>query len=547
MRRFAFLGFALLALASPGFADTPKRSVEIRFAPNAPRMQIVVWIEDAAGKYIDTAYITRLTGQFGLANRPGSALLKTAFGWPYGRREMVLPIWAHKRDHHYPKVVMGGACGNSTQTLCPDGNPCSGNCDDTTIAYHGAVSSTEPFYCAPNAAPDAMSCASPIHTLCKGAYADQPAFSLYPPRADLVNFQMTADSKDAMTFAANNDLVMISAATPPPGKLMDPSLTWYPPDSLPDGDYVAWLEMSAEGDFNQHHNYPCIDDSVEAWNFEGHQFLGQPSVVYKVPFKLGPNGYTNITSTFAGYGDFDGQTGTIHDASDGTISTSVPGSGGLRLMPVDDGVDNFLVKVVVGSCEMGDGGTFGPPQPVSNLSVTAGPTSITVDFGPPTSGTMPNRYAVHYRQGDTPITDDEFNMALSGPDPPMDGSKLESVIQDLIPTTTYTVAVRGISQCGQPSPVVSKTVATTMQKYVVLNGCFVATAAYGSPMENAVDELRTFRDHDLLPNPAGRLFVASYYAFSPPLARAIAGDKRLRALARVALKPLVDLVEKLPK
>src|SRR2546428_13224213 len=125
------------------------RAVEVRFAPGAPDMQIAVWIEDADGHFVDTVYVTRLTGQFGLGNRPGAALLKTDFQWPYGRREMVLPVWAHRRNKHYPKLVMGGICGNSPSSKCPNGMLCGGDCDDSTIAYHSLVSSYEPFYCTP--------------------------------------------------------------------------------------------------------------------------------------------------------------------------------------------------------------------------------------------------------------------------------------------------------------------------------------------------------------------------------------------------------------
>src|SRR5262249_1649370 len=145
---------ALTLLVAGRATAGPACTVEIGFAPGAPNLQIVVWIEDAQGTYVDTAYITRLTGQFGLGNRPGEALLKTDFRWPYGRRDMVLPVWAHRRNHHYPKVVMGGGCGgkavNAPLSQCPDGTACAGDCDDTTIAYHSLVSSYEPFYCSPS-------------------------------------------------------------------------------------------------------------------------------------------------------------------------------------------------------------------------------------------------------------------------------------------------------------------------------------------------------------------------------------------------------------
>jgi len=71
--------------------------------------------------------------------------------------------------------------------------------------------------------------------------------------------------------------------------------------------------------------------------------------------------------------------------------------------------------------------------------------------------------------------------------------------------------------------------------------CFIATAAYGSPMEKEVLALREFRDRRLLTNRPGRLFVTAYYKASPPLARWIAGHESARAFTRIVLKPVVYL------
>jgi photosystem II stability/assembly factor-like uncharacterized protein len=71
--------------------------------------------------------------------------------------------------------------------------------------------------------------------------------------------------------------------------------------------------------------------------------------------------------------------------------------------------------------------------------------------------------------------------------------------------------------------------------------CFIATAAFGSPMEPQVRFLREFRDRFLMSNRAGRAFVDLYYQFSPPLARFIAGHEEMRLLVRWALLPVVGL------
>ena len=69
--------------------------------------------------------------------------------------------------------------------------------------------------------------------------------------------------------------------------------------------------------------------------------------------------------------------------------------------------------------------------------------------------------------------------------------------------------------------------------------CFIATAAFGSPMAQDVRLLREFRDRHLLTNPAGRLFVRVYYRLSPPLARRVARDPDLAAQIRALLRPVV--------
>jgi len=70
-------------------------------------------------------------------------------------------------------------------------------------------------------------------------------------------------------------------------------------------------------------------------------------------------------------------------------------------------------------------------------------------------------------------------------------------------------------------------------------GCFIATAAFGSPFERHVVTLRRFRDEYLLKSSPGRTFVRLYYRYSPPLAAIIADSPVLRAIVRVHLVPLV--------
>jgi hypothetical protein len=70
--------------------------------------------------------------------------------------------------------------------------------------------------------------------------------------------------------------------------------------------------------------------------------------------------------------------------------------------------------------------------------------------------------------------------------------------------------------------------------------CFIATAAYGTPLHEDIDILRDFRDEYLMSNPLGRTFVKVYYTTSPPIADVIRANDGLRMMIREGLvKPLV--------
>lgn len=71
--------------------------------------------------------------------------------------------------------------------------------------------------------------------------------------------------------------------------------------------------------------------------------------------------------------------------------------------------------------------------------------------------------------------------------------------------------------------------------------CFIATAAYGTPMAEEINALREFRDSYLLKDGLGKKFVWYYYTHSPVVARFIEDKPLLRAIVRLVLKPLVDI------
>ena len=72
-------------------------------------------------------------------------------------------------------------------------------------------------------------------------------------------------------------------------------------------------------------------------------------------------------------------------------------------------------------------------------------------------------------------------------------------------------------------------------------GCFIATAAYGTPMAEEIGILREFRDEYLLANTVGRALVDIYYRVSPPIAEFIIEHPSLKPIVRAGLLPTVAM------
>lgn len=71
------------------------------------------------------------------------------------------------------------------------------------------------------------------------------------------------------------------------------------------------------------------------------------------------------------------------------------------------------------------------------------------------------------------------------------------------------------------------------------SGCFIATAAYGTPMAAEIQSLRNVRDVYLIDMVLGAAFVDTYYRISPPIARMVAEYPVLKTSLRFILAPLV--------
>lgn len=85
---------------------------------------------------------------------------------------------------------------------------------------------------------------------------------------------------------------------------------------------------------------------------------------------------------------------------------------------------------------------------------------------------------------------------------------------------------------------------TTPKTETASSGCFIATAAYGTPLAAEIDVLRHYRDTRLSLHAPGRWFVRCYGRYSPPVARCISVRPWLCAVVRACLNPLVRVLAK---
>jgi len=77
--------------------------------------------------------------------------------------------------------------------------------------------------------------------------------------------------------------------------------------------------------------------------------------------------------------------------------------------------------------------------------------------------------------------------------------------------------------------------------YRDVSWCFIATAAYGTPMAGEIEILREFRDEYLLTNLLGQALIDFYYKVSPPMAEFITEHPSLKPIVRAGLLPAVAM------
>jgi len=504
--------------------------------------QIAVWVESADGaRFVDTLLVTSAVAVHGIGNRPGVWNMRSGPRFPYGRREMALPIWAHARGHLYEKVIMEDA-------------------HDDWMTTHEDNSSPEPYFCRPMQpfeVVDAITCPSGRFRSCKGRLDATMPQSYYPPRADLFDFGAmpcpmlpayigSCDPGDSAQYAFLNDVDVVAAATPPFGVPF--SSTWAVPDTLPDGDYALYVEVAKEFDSDAANQHDSYINPMEAIGFNGYGQdgnIGAPSVLFRVPFSLGAGTAAGAAAVdIAGYGDWTGATGDVH-APDGTISSgSDPGSGVGRLAVIDGPTGPGRVHVARSDCGAIDCTSTVPPTPVAFVVTATSGRGATLrvhqsnEDGRPVLG-YDVRAAVLLsdRSSIDPSTFPDWtpvgNIPVGAPD-----SETDVSIDGLVPDSDYAIGIVARGQCGASPPTFQR-IRTPPVKYVQLSGCFIATAAFGSDLAPEVRALRAARDAAVAHSAVARAAVDLYYRSSPPVAALIARSEAARALVRTALRVAV--------
>jgi hypothetical protein len=419
------------------------------------------------------------------------------------------------------------------------------------LGWHEAYSSPDPYYCRPLQSEefkvDAISCPTKFNSE-KGKFDTTQPQSYYPPRSDLTTI-VPVDGTDPGTYASLNDLDTVSAATPPYGQPY--SSTWQIPAGLAPGDYVVRVEVNKEYDDNASHMHPdFVDPNLVGYGQEGN--FGQPSVLYEVPIHIdGATPATGVVSQIAGYSDWTGMTGAV-TPQDGSISTTDPGSGEMRLLQIAGPAGMGRVQVNLEQCgpvvcdpPPALPGTVGGLQvPATSLTAVSAVVQFTQasDLGGPVVS-----YQIKYKEGSS-LSEDDFGNngnALSAPmvTPSTPGTAASLSLDSLKPATNYVLGVRSVDACGQTSPIAQVAFSTPVMKFQQVTGCFIATAAYGSPLEPDVDTLRAARDRL---RPASTIFAAAtdlYYRSTPPAADLIRRSGTARAVFRRLLGPVTAVAE----
>ena len=457
-RRLCRCVAAALLLATLRAPAAAQNVLSFKYTP-APRAQIAIWIEDGSGQFLSTVALTEAVGYRGIGNRPGASDMNSGYRWPYGRREGVLPIWAHRRASApnaqlFPRVVFQSRIEGLASRTTADQSLDSYYC----LQFDAKKSALEEL--------DAVSCATPFSSD-KGRYLTEqdvmlnygepyeptpgqgvrqplPLKSLYPPRMDVTRCTAAGcyDHADVARFADDARAVMpdidtVTIATPAGDTAQ--SVLFTVPASWPPGDYHAYIEVNVEGDYNQAWSAqrfptpttPMADRDLFSTDY-GYPYRGQPSIAWQVSFQLGaggdidagvaePAGRSSWDYWAASYGAIEPIVTTSADPN--AISMNVPNSGIDRLH-----LDAKGRRFTVQSGKLGTPGTAETPERPS-VEPAPPPGAMAGTMASPADAGVHVKAAAAGRPGEPSNTDQPA--AMSGVDEPV--RRDDSTAQTLTP------------------------------------------------------------------------------------------------------------------
>ncbi|MEY4578815.1 MAG: hypothetical protein RL701_3518 [Pseudomonadota bacterium] len=390
------LALVVLLVSTPhAHADSV---VTFKYTP-APRAQVAIWIEDGQGRYLTTVALTEAVAFRGIGNRPGASNMNSGYRWPYGRREGVLPVWAHRRASApgaklFPRVIfqkrVEGLASRTSSDQSPDSYYClqfdamkSTRDQLDAVSCATAFSSDKGRYL--TADDKALGYAEPFEETSGMGYRQPlPLGSVYPARMDVAFCTDTGcyDHTDVTRYAADARAVMpeidaVTMATPPgdaPQRVL-----FRVPNTWPAGEYAAFIEVNLEGDYNGAWNdktfpkpvSPKADWDIYSLDY-GYPYRGQPSLVWKVVFHVGsaqgetvataePAGRSSWKYWAKGYGQLEPLSFAVGDPQ--AIANAAAHSGTERLRQDANG-QRFSAVSMTAEVAMNPGlPDAGPPQP----------------------------------------------------------------------------------------------------------------------------------------------------------------------------------------
>ena len=108
------------------------------------------------------------------------------------------------------------------------------------------------------------------------------------------------------------------------------------------------------------------------------------------------------------------------------------------------------------------------------------------------------------------------------------------------PTYTATSTTSSNTSSSNMKRTTTSTTSSQQTQPAKKEGCYIATAVYGSYDAPEVMTLRRFRDETLRNSAFGRWFIRTYYRLSPPVAEKLKNAKRINAFVRSILDRWVE-------